>query len=204
MEHNVGKVEQFIINRYAAAELAGALLLGKMARKVKELDVVNNLTKHCMEEARHSMVWYDLIKRLNIPLIEVHDDEGENYFSHIGKAGTIIDFLAFTQVFELRVPAHFEIHANWTKNEEVKKVLKMLIPEEGFHILWVKKFLQDQIENGNQSVVESLERFSKLENEVFHKDLDNLEKMGEDGAEFAKTMRENIQEYEKRPKWWQK
>ena len=66
MIDKIGEIEAFVINRYAASEIAGSLLLGKMARKVTNPELVVNLTRHCMEEARHAFTWYDLIKKLNM------------------------------------------------------------------------------------------------------------------------------------------
>ena len=93
METNVGKIEAFVINRYAASELAGSILLGKMARKITDHSLIVNLIRHCMEEARHSFVWYDLIKKLNIPIVEMHDSKGKDYFSHVTQTKDIIEFL---------------------------------------------------------------------------------------------------------------
>jgi tRNA isopentenyl-2-thiomethyl-A-37 hydroxylase MiaE len=203
MESNVGKIESFVINRYAASELAGSILLGKMARKVKDTDLMVNLTRHCMEEARHAFVWYDLMKRIGIPIIEIHDSEGENYFSHVDKANDIIEFLAFTHIFEQRVPFHFELHAKWTKNPEVKKVLEMLIPEEAPHLSWIKEVLLKEIENGNNKIKEVLERYAKLEQNLYYEDLDKLEKMGGEAEDYAKKIKSHVKEFEDEPKWWQ-
>lgn len=205
MESSISKTEVFIINRYAASELAGSILLGKMARKIANSDpsLLTNLTRHCMEEARHSFVWYELIKKLKIPTLAVHDDEGGAYFSHANEPKDIIEFLAFTHVFERRVPFHFAMHIKWSKNEMVKEVLGKLIPEEEPHLAWIKDYLKKAISNGNINVKISLEKFAKLEKELYSRDLDKLERLGEEGKEFVNIIKESIDKFEREPRWWQ-
>ena len=202
MESELSSIEVFVINRYAASELAGSILLGKMARKVTNPGLIVNLTRHCMEEARHAFVWYELIKKIRIPIIEVHDSEGENYFSYVDKTKGIAEFLAFTHIFEQRVPFHFSIHAKWTKNSQVKEVLEKLIPEEEPHLAWIKSFLEKEIEKGNTSIKELLDKFAKLEQDLYYEDLDKLEKIGGEAEDYAKTIKSHLNEFENKPKWW--
>lgn len=203
MEPNISKFEIFIINRYAASELAGSILLGKMARKLTNHSLVVNLTRHCMEEARHAFIWYELIKKINIPIMEMRDSQGKDYFSHVNETGDIVEFLAFTHIFEQRVPFHFSIHAKWTKNLHVKEVLEMLIPEEKPHLAWIKVYLEKEIEKGNIKVKEALERFAKLEQDLYYEDLEKLEKTGGEAADYARTIKKHTKEFENNPKWWQ-
>lgn len=205
MESDLSKFEIFIINRYAASELAGSILLGKMARKMTNSDpnLLTNLTGHCMEEARHSFVWCELIKKLKIPIFAIHDEEGDAYFSHIGETKDIIDFLAFSHVFEMRVPFHFSMHSKWTKNQMIRDVLEKLIPEEEPHLAWIRDYLKKEILNGKNDVKKSLDKFAKLEKELYSKDLDKLKKLGEEGREFVNIIKENIEDFEREPKWWQ-
>ncbi len=204
MEFNISEFEIFIINRYAASELAGSILLGKMARKVTNHSLIVNLTRHCMEEARHAFVWYDIIKKLKIPIIEIHDVKGENYFFHVNETKDIFEFLAFTHIFEQRVPFHFSIHAKWTKSPHIKEVLEKLIPEEEPHLAWIKAYLEKEIERGNTKVKDVLERFAKLEKDLYYEDLEKLEKTGGEAADYARTIKEHTKEFEDNPKWWQK
>lgn len=203
MESNVGKIEAFVINRYAVSELAGSILLGKMARKVKSPDLIVNLTRHCMEEARHAFAWYDLMRRINIPIMEMHDSQGKDYFSHVNETKDIVEFLAFTHIFEQRIPFHFAIHAKWTKSPQVKEVLEKLIPEEEPHLGWIKDFLEKEITKGNTEVKETLNKFAKLEQDLYYEDLDKLKKMGGEAEDYAKTIKSYLKEFENEPKWWQ-
>lgn len=206
MNTDLSKVEVFILNRYAASELAGSILLGKMARKISSAksSLLVSLTRHAMEEARHSYVWYGLIKKLKVPTISIHDDGGEAYFSHINEANNITEFLAFTHVFENRVPFHFGIHAQWSKNQMVKDVLNKLILEEKPHLTWIREYLKEEISKGNIKVKEDLERFAKLEKELYYRDLTKLESLGEEGKSFVRMVKNHINKFENELKWWQK
>ena len=77
----MSKAEIFAINRYAASELAGGLILGKFARKVLDPYLRLKLAWHCAEETRHGAIWYNLIDDLKIPSLEIHDTKKEDYFS---------------------------------------------------------------------------------------------------------------------------
>ncbi len=203
MESDISKTEIFIINRYAASELAGSIWLGKMARKADDAILIKNLTWHCMEEARHAFVWQNLINRLEIPLMQIHDEDGENYFSQIDKVNNMIEFLAFTHIFEHRVPFHFSMHLKWTKNEAVKEILEKLIPEETPHLAWIENYLKEEIDKGNNNIKQSLDTFKKLEKEIYYKDLEKLERMSDSGKEFVQIIKNNIRNFEKIKKWWE-
>ena len=204
MENEVNKFEIFLLNRYMASELSGGLHLGKKARSVNDSFLIQKLTWHCMEEVRHAIVWQKLIKELNVPLKNIHDSEKDEYFFYLGEIKDTIDLLVFTHIFELRVPFHFSMHAKWTKNPKIKKVLEKLIPEEEPHLKWIREYLKQEIEKGNSRVKESIEKFSKIEKETYYHDLDNLGQMGNEGMGFIKMIRDNINDFENSKKWWEK
>ena len=204
MENEVSKFEIFLLNRYMASELSGGLYLGKKARSVNDQFLIQKLTWHCLEEVRHAMIWQRLIEELNVPLINFHDSGDDEYFSHLGKIRDTIDLLVFTHIFELRVPFHFSMHAKWTKNHKIKEVLEKLIPEEEPHLEWIREYFKREIEKGSHKVKESLEKFAMLEKETYYHDLDKLEKMGEEGKDFVKIIKDNIKDFENSPKWWKK
>lgn len=203
MEDEVSKFEIFLLNRYMASELSGGLNLGKKARSVNDPFLIEQLTWHCLEEVRHAIVWQRLIKELNVPLINIHDSQGDEYFSHLGEIKDTLDLLVFTHIFELRVPFHFSMHAKWTKNDKIKNVLEKLIPEEKPHLEWIREYLKKEIDNGNEKVKESIEKFLKVERKTYDYDLKKLEQMGEEGKNFARLIRDNLNEFENSKKWWE-
>ena len=194
----VSQAEIFIINRYAASELAGGLIIGNMARKVSDPFLRTKLTWHCAEETRHALIWYKLIEELNIPSIEIHDSNKEDYFSYIkNKVDHIIDFLACVHVYELRVPFHFGVHLKWTNNPRIQVVLKQLIKEEDSHLSWIRDYLNKELKNGNKMVSISLKKFLDIERYTYYKDLEKLEKLGNDAKEFVKHIRHDLVKFER-------
>lgn len=168
-------VETFLINRYAASELAGALLLGKMARKTENPYLRKQLTWHCAEEARHATLWEELIAELHCSIPNVHDKEKKGYFTYFSEIKDIIDFLCFVHVYELRVPFHFTLHKQWTQEDSIRKVLSILIKEEGTHISWIREFLQSEPKN---KIQKSLQTFNTIEEKTYMDDLLMLESLG--------------------------
>lgn len=203
MENEVSKFEIFLLNRYMASELSGGLHLGKKARSIKDSFLIQKLTWHCMEEVRHAMIWQELIKTLNAPLTNIYDSEGNEYFSHVEDIKDNIDLLVFTHIFELRVPFHFSMHAQWTKNSKIKNILEKLIPEENPHLKWIREYLQEELNKGNLKVKESIKKFSKIEKETYYRDLEKLEKMGNEGKSFVRMIKSKINDFEEDKKWWE-
>jgi len=194
----ISQSECFIVNRYAASELAGGLLIGKMARKVKDSYLRTQLAWHCAEETRHALIWYKLMDELGIPSIEIHDSNKEDYFSYVqDKVENIIDFLACVHVYELRVPFHFGVHLKWTKNSKIQTVLMQLIKEEDSHLSWIRDFLYKEKKNGNNGVSISLKKFADIENITYYKDLERLEKIGNDAKELVKNIRLDLAKFER-------
>src|SRR3989338_10146685 len=103
--------ETFLISRYAASELAGALLCGRSPRHTKDTFLRTKLTWHTAEEARHAWAWAELLEKKRVPILEVHDEGGDQYFSYAKAITSEVDFLAFVHVYESRVPFHFTLHA---------------------------------------------------------------------------------------------
>lgn len=187
--------EIFILNRYEASELAGAILLGKMSRKTNDSYLKRKLTWHCSEEARHAVIWSELIKEIGVPSLSVHDKEGKGYFSYFKEVKDIIDFLCFVHVYELRVPFHFSLHRKWTSDDRIKEVLSTLIKEEGPHLSWLREYLIKQMQENKNGVLEALKKFSEIEEKTYHADLEILESMNKEGKRFADLIREALPQY---------
>ena len=192
----IPEFEVYLINRYAASELAGALYLGKWARVVKDSFLRHKLTWHCYEEARHAKLWYDLIDNLKIPSIEVHDSEGDELFAYEreNKIENIIEFLVGTHIHELRVPFHFVMHSRVTNNKRIKELLLQLVEEEGPHLVWIRKYLKEEKNKGNSKVNEYLNKYFKISMEEYYKDLDKIELKWPESKEFTNFIREKLPE----------
>ena len=180
--------EELMINQYAASELAGAVIMGRMSRKTADPYLRRKFAWHCAEEARHAVVWYDLIERLDIHSMDLHDKEG--YFSLIERAESVVEFLAFVHVYELRVPFHFAVHMEWTQHPEIRRVLQGLIREESAHIEWIRGYLQRH--PGRADVEAALKKFSEFESAAYARDLSKIP-----DERFIAMVREKLPAFER-------
>ena len=197
----ISEFEIFVLNRYATSELAGALYLGKWARNTGNNYLKAKLTWHCYEEARHAVMWNDLMKDLDIPLLDIHD-KGEDEFYALLRKGEIKDvatFLALTHIHELRVPFHFAMHSQYTKNSKIKEVLQQLTKEESSHLTWIRDYLKKEKANGNVDIEKDLKKFYDIGVKEYYNDLIKLEnRWPEEAKEFVEIIRKNLPEHEKK------
>lgn len=184
--------EQFLVSRYAASELAGALLLGKAARKTKDPYLRSKYIWHCAEEARHAWLWMELLGETGIPAQEVHDETGDQYFRSVDKAGDDVGFLAFVHVYEMRVPFHFGLHLKKKHlSEPLRKLLRQLQLEEGPHLSWVADYLEKEQRKGNPRVAEAIALFGEIEERTYRTDIKRLQMAGGDLKEFGDILEQN-------------
>jgi hypothetical protein len=80
------------LNWFRQSELEGALLLGKMVRTTTDPWLIEQLTKHCSEEAVHSRLWSEVIKELELPQIRILRSYQSFYISLFSSA-------EFTNIF---------------------------------------------------------------------------------------------------------
>ncbi len=188
--------EQFLISRYAASELAGALLLGKAARKTKDPYLRSKYTWHCAEEARHAWLWMELLGETGVPAKEVHDETGDQYFRAIEKAEDDLAFLAFVHVYELRVPFHFGMHLKKSNlSEPLRKLLHQLQLEEGSHLSWVADYLEEEQKKGNTKVAEYIQMFGEIEERTYRTDMKRLQIAGGDLKELGDIIEQHLDQY---------
>ncbi|HET6761423.1 MAG TPA: hypothetical protein VFH13_04945, partial [Gemmatimonadaceae bacterium] len=53
--------ELWLLSYYRESELAGGLLMGRLARETDDDDLRVRLTEHCAEEAGHAWAWTETI-----------------------------------------------------------------------------------------------------------------------------------------------
>jgi hypothetical protein len=59
------------LNWWRQSELEGALLLGRLVGMVEGADLAIRLTRHCAEEAEHSLIWAKAIAELDLPHVRI-------------------------------------------------------------------------------------------------------------------------------------
>jgi acyl carrier protein len=162
--------ELWLLSYYRESELAGALLMGRLARETDDDDLRVRLTEHCAEEARHAWAWTETILRVGGTPRRVSETYQSRYHSAVGNPSNLLEVLALTQIFERRVVRHFKAHLAWPgTHSEVARTLQQLIDEEVGHIRWVKDRLDAYgATHGELVVREMLDRFQRIDEQVYN------------------------------------
>ena len=162
--------ELWILSYYRESELAGALLMGRLARETDDDDLRVRLTEHCAEEARHAWAWTETILKVGGTPRRVSETYQSRYHAAVGNPSNLLEVLALTQIFERRVVRHFKAHLSWPgTHPEVARTLQQLIDEEVGHIRWVKDRLDAHAAIHGESVVkEMLDRFRRIDEQVYN------------------------------------
>ena len=162
--------ELWLLSYYRESELAGSLLMGRLARETDDDDLRIRLTEHCAEEARHAWAWTETILKVGGTPKRVSETYQSRYHAAVGNPSNLLDVLALTQIFERRVVRHFRAHLSWPgTHPEVARTLQQLIDEEAGHIRWVKDRLDAYAAaNGESIVKEMLDRFKQIDEQVYN------------------------------------
>jgi len=165
----ISENELWLLSYYRESELAGALLMGRLARETDDDDLRVRLTEHCAEEARHAWAWTETILKVGGTPKHVSETYQSRYHAAVGNPTSLLEVLALTQIFERRVVRHFRAHLSWPGTHvEVRRTLQQLIDEETGHIRWVKDRLDAYAAaNGEAAVDEMMNRFKRIDEEVY-------------------------------------
>ncbi len=169
-ELQITENELWLLSYYRESELAGSLLMGRLARETDDDDLRVRLTEHCAEEARHAWAWTETILKVGGRPKRVSETYQSRYHAAVGNPSNLLEVLALTQIFERRVVRHFRAHMSWPgTHPEVLRTLQQLIDEEAGHIRWVKDRLDAYAAaNGESFVIEMLERFKRIDEQVYN------------------------------------
>jgi acyl carrier protein len=165
----ISENDLWILSYYRESELAGALIMGRLARETDDDDLRVHLTEHCAEEANHAWLWTKAILEVGGTPRRVSETYQSRYYTEIGQPATELEVLALTQVFEKRVLSHFQDHLRWPNTHPaVVRTLERMIAEEAGHIGWVKLRLDRYgREKGEEVVAETLRRFAEVDRKVY-------------------------------------
>jgi acyl carrier protein len=165
----ISENDLWILSYYRESELAGALIMGRLARETDDDDLRVHLTEHCAEEAQHAWLWTETIRKVGGRPSRVAETYQTRYFAEIGNPTTLLEILALTQVFERRVIRHFRAHLGWPgTHPAVAETLQRMIDDEVGHISWVKDWLDNHArEKGDGTVDETLRRFTEVDRRIY-------------------------------------
>lgn len=165
----ISENELWILSYYRESELAGALIMGRLARETDEDDLRVHLTEHCAEEAHHAWLWTRTILEVGGAPRRVSETYQSRYYAEIGSPKSVLEVLALTQVFERRVLNHFRAHLRRPDTHPVvAETLKQMIADEAGHIGWVKRRLDRCARDGGAAAVAgTLRRFDEIDRGVY-------------------------------------
>lgn len=165
----ISENDLWILSYYRESELAGSLIMGRLARETDDDDLRVHLTEHCAEEAQHAWLWTETILKVGGTPKRVAETYQTRYYAEIGTPTSLLEILALTQVFERRVIRHFRAHMKWPNTHPaVLETLQRMIDDEVGHISWVKDRLDRYAaEKGEAVVAETMRRFTEVDERVY-------------------------------------
>ena len=165
----ISENDLWILSYYRESELAGGLIMGRLARETDDDDLRVHLTEHCAEEAHHAWLWTETILKVGGTPKRVAETYQARYYAEIGMPASLLEILTLTQVFERRVIRHFRAHLKWPDvHPAVAETLQRMIEDEVGHISWVKDRLDRYAaEKGEALVKETMRRFTEVDERVY-------------------------------------
>ena len=165
----ISENDLWILSYYRESELAGGLIMGRLARETDDDDLRVHLTEHCAEEANHAWLWTQTILQVGGVPKRVAETYQTRYYAEIGMPASLLDVLTLTQVFERRVIRHFRAHLKWPNvHPAVVGTLHRMIEDEVGHISWVKDRLDRYAaEKGEAVVADTMRRFTEVDERVY-------------------------------------
>jgi hypothetical protein len=151
-------------NWYRQSELEGALLLGRMVRAANDSFLVQSLTRHAADEARHAAIWADAIAEADLPTIRIFRSYQSLYGDHKGMPVGMQEVLAFTQIFERRVHKRFTSELQQSDLPlPARKAFEIMIADESDHLEWVLSWLRKQADSEAL-----LQKYQAIDLAVYH------------------------------------
>jgi demethoxyubiquinone hydroxylase (CLK1/Coq7/Cat5 family) len=156
------------LNFYRASELHGGLILGQVARRVRDARLAGDLLRHSAEEIEHARLWNETILAVAGRVTVVRDTYQSHYARALGQPVGVLHVLALTQVFERRVYRHFVEHLHRAGTHPVvQATLRRMIEEEKGHLTWVKHWLDQQAIGRGDEVRDVMRRYVALDARIY-------------------------------------
>jgi acyl carrier protein len=161
--------ELWLLSFYRESELAGGLLMGRLAQQTEDDDLRVRFTEHCAEETRHAWAWTEAILEVGGTPLRVSETYQSRYHALLGDPSSVLEVLALTQVFEKRVMRHFRKHLSWPGTHPVvKRTLQQLMDDEVDHVRWVKDRLDAYAAaHGEHVVREMLDHYRRIDDQIY-------------------------------------
>jgi hypothetical protein len=190
-ERQISDEELWELSYYRASELAGSLLMGRLARRARDDELRARLTWHFAEEARHAWRWTEVIRLLGADPVPVDDTYQSNYLARVGIPTDELELLALTYVFERRVAQHFALHRTLPDlHPLVRETLASMCGEEGPHLRWIRERLDAEAGRvGKERVYAAIHRYEAIDRDVYRAE---AEKFADRGWKLPRRMLDEL------------
>lgn len=175
-ERHLSEEELWTLSYYRASELAGSLLMGRLARRAGDDELRSRLTWHFAEEARHAWRWTEVIRLLGANPLPVTETYQSNYLSRVGVPRDELELLALTYIFERRVAQHFAVHRQLPGlHPLIRETLATMCTEEGPHLRWIRERLDAEAAQGDRARVdEVVRRYEAIDRDVYRSEAEKF------------------------------
>lgn len=165
----VPRSELWIMSYYRVSEIAGAMLFGKVARRIKDETLRVLISRHFADEARHAWVWTDAIVKVGGIPLEIPNTYQSRYGAEVGLPTSELELLGITQIFEKRVIDQYRKHQKRRGTHQVvKDALQSIMVDEQWHLKWVKDQLKAlEKKHGKKEVAATVERYREIDERVY-------------------------------------
>jgi hypothetical protein len=171
MARRLSENELWMLSFYRTSEIGGALFFGRLAASMRPGPIQRDMTKHFADESRHAWEWTDCIARLGAEPLKLARTYQDEYFDTAGMPANLMEVLALTQVFEMRVLGHYMAHRRLPGvPETVAETLSRIVEDEKWHIAWVGQALKDmEPDYGRDSIVAARRRYLRADKEIYRR-----------------------------------
>jgi demethoxyubiquinone hydroxylase (CLK1/Coq7/Cat5 family) len=165
---HVSDVELRVLDFYRASELHGGLVLGAVAQRARQPELIVLLTRHAAEEVVHAQLWAETIVAVGGRPRPVRRTYQARLAERVGAPSSLVRVLALTQVFERRVYRHFQLHLRRPGTHPlVCATLERMLHEERDHLRWVHAWLDREARRTAMDLPALLARYRAVDDEVY-------------------------------------
>lgn len=165
----ISENEHWLLSFYRNSEISGALFFGRLAKSMRPGPIQNDMTKHFADESQHAWYWTKALNDLGLSPVKVNVAYQDNYLKAAGMPMNLMEVLAITQVFEIRVIGQYSKHRSLPGLDPViSKTITTIMEDEKWHIQWIQGALKAlEPEYGKDLIEETLKRFTAADKDVY-------------------------------------
>jgi len=166
--------ERWLLSFYRHSEISGALFFGRLARSWKPGPIQRDMTYHFADESQHARHWTRALEDMGSGPVKIASAYQDLYLEAAGLPANVMEVLAITQVFEVRVIGQYLAHSKAPElHPVIGGTIQTIMKDEKWHIQWVGKALQGfEAEYGKDHVAATIKRYRAADEEVYRKTLE--------------------------------